>query len=40
MLQAGFATGVGLLVFMAGVMLYTSYRILKSVQQLGKTYFF
>lgn len=32
--QAGFATGVGLLVFMAGVMLYTSYRILISVQQL------
>lgn len=34
--QAGFATGIALLVFMAGVNLYTSYIILKSVQGYSK----
>ncbi|XP_063399290.1 neutral amino acid transporter 9-like isoform X3 [Mytilus trossulus] len=31
--QAGFATGIPLLVFMAGINLYTSYRILKTSQE-------
>ncbi|KAK6188589.1 hypothetical protein SNE40_004735 [Patella caerulea] len=32
--QAGFVCGIVLLIFMAGVMLYTSYRVLKSVDVL------
>jgi len=35
-LQAGFVTGVLLLLFMAGLMLYTSYRILDSVKGISK----
>lgn len=34
--QAGFATGVTLLLFMAALMLYTSYRILDSVKGISK----
>ncbi|XP_056019977.1 neutral amino acid transporter 9-like isoform X2 [Ostrea edulis] len=34
--QAGFATGITLLVLMAVLMFYTSYRILKSMQSAGK----
>ncbi|ESP05169.1 hypothetical protein LOTGIDRAFT_227847 [Lottia gigantea] len=32
--QAGFITGIGLLIFVAGLMLYTSYRILRAVEVL------
>ena len=34
--QAGFVTGILLLLAMAGLMLYTSYRILKSVEGICK----
>ncbi|XP_022319194.2 neutral amino acid transporter 9-like [Crassostrea virginica] len=34
--QAGFLTGISLLVFMALLMFYTSYRILKAMQTTGK----
>lgn len=33
--QAGFVTGIALLLAMAGLMLYTSYRILKSVEGIS-----
>jgi len=33
--QAGFGLGLFLMVFMAGVMLYTSYLIMKSSQSIG-----
>ncbi|XP_061192567.1 neutral amino acid transporter 9-like isoform X1 [Saccostrea echinata] len=35
--QAGFVTGISLLVLMAMLMFYTSYRILKAMQSMGKT---
>ncbi|XP_052775192.1 sodium-coupled neutral amino acid transporter 9-like isoform X1 [Mya arenaria] len=35
--QAGFAAGIAFLLFMAGIMLYTSYRILDSVKGLKST---
>ncbi|XP_052689089.1 sodium-coupled neutral amino acid transporter 9-like [Crassostrea angulata] len=34
--QAGFATGISLLLLMAILMFYTSYRILKAMQSMGK----
>ena len=37
--QAGFVNGIVLLLAMAALMLYTSYRILKSVEGLCKYYY-
>ena len=34
--KAGFVTGIALLIAMCGLMLYTSYRILKSVEGICK----
>ena len=34
--RAGFVLGICLLVFMAALTLYTSYRVMKSVETIGK----